>query len=175
MTKQENNLGASLAAAFADERAFVDRLLATALELPMCKDVAVGKEVKLKYHLLIWKEIGVGKWTEYTRTKQVIEHTKPIGDGGFDFSWELTDATLSYRVHGSFAGHTLKSEGSLPVSAYRKCDECDDGRRNNQTELRDTATNGGKLDTWPKNRDRVRLVITDDEGKKHEVEIDTKE
>lgn len=171
----EPRLGASLSQAFKTERDLVDQLVTGKLELPWCRDVAVGKKAKLKYHYgPRWWVIGEGRWTEYSRARQSIERTMPVGQGGFDFSWELTGDRLSFRVVGSYRGQGVNEEGTLTVSAYDRCDECDDGGRNNQTELKGSSVNG-KVDCWPKNRDRTRIVITEPGGKEHELEIDTNE
>lgn len=169
-------LGAALTRAFAAERSLVDQLNATSLELPWCRDVAVGKLVKLKYHYgPKWWVLGEGKWSEYSRTKQVVVATKPVGQGGFEFSWDLSGSALSFSIHGSYRGHTIKQSGTLQVSAYQKCDDCDNGKRNNMTGLRGPTDVGGRFDTWPKHRDRTRIVIVEPKGDDHEIEIDTDE
>ena len=130
-----------------------------ALELPWCRDVAVNKKVHFKYKIG-WDFINFGeaRWVEYSRTRQVIA-------GGFDWSWEIRgDGRLYYYGRATFRNKVYEVKGDLAAIPYEHCDECDGGRRNNRLGLQGPTNEGRSFDTWPKNRDRKRIVIVEPGG-----------
>lgn len=171
--KKTASPGESLANAFskeisnAESRASATSAETVNVELPWGRDMKVGRTVELKYKKL-WKfwVVGKGRWTECSRTKQRIE-------GEFSFTWQIKGSVISYTLKAQRDGKKINESGKLTVKASRKCDDCS-GNRNNATHLTG-AVNGGKFSTWPKNSDRVRIVLVEANGDEHQIELDTKE